>query len=731
MKTASAINRVYLFILVLVVLPFSLIAANITAVGHGSTAEEARANARTELASQIQVTISSVQRIQINDNNQNSAVSQFLEDTSLSVDIELLGAVFPQEPEKTGSDRLQPYSCRIEINMSALPLYLQKLKDIEQAVVEIEAYTSSDTQGRKTQLITLLSQYKKFDAYKYIAMQLGLDPLQIPRLKRTKVGIELEFKDILKQEEVELQDLLVNSQITDFVKKDSESQQIIATNKILEIQLQLVANRNIQMQLDAQEKQAQTYAMQASEKSIQALAQEMKAQSTVSVEQIGLLLGSGSDPFFSIGQIEARKEAFDTVWRQYKSALANEEIRINVLLIPELEKVENRQWRAAELSFGKPIDSAIEAKAQEIERLKHASVEELESFAQKLEDGLNIQLVTLFEAYREDVGRLESTEYHVSGFSHAMTINFDTYDGARQAWPMVIQVDVSGESITLERYLSYTEVTGLPVRDGRSATASEYEEYLDQVDLFNFLFTTEPLSIINCDIICSVKETDGPSQYVIEVEHVDLTRLDTMKIITSYSDLDLQYLYAPNGEKYDMSEALSKYPQWLARYPIALKLEKQKTIRQNPQIYNRQNISLGVGSGVIILPGSIQNTSFSGLVEVHFGLFTNVYGGLCAEVCYSPDGPACLNILGQVGFVYPFDFLDNVMKVFADVRVAGSNQDSIALVSKIGMGCEYTWPVSESLFANVSLTGVYQLTGTLAGSYSVYAGLGLGFGKKR
>jgi hypothetical protein len=726
MEKNSTINRAVFLVFLLVVFPFSLMAVNIAAVGRGATAEEAKANARTELASQIQITISSVQRVLIHEYNQNTVDSQFLEDTSLSVDVELLGAVFLQEPEKIGANKAQSYLCRIEINESSLPLYLQKLKDIEQAVSELEAYTSLDTQSRKTQLITLLSEYKKFDAYKYIAMQLGLDPLLIPRLNRTKVGIELEFKDLLKQEEVELKDLLMLSQINDFVKKDSESQQLIATNKILNIQQQLLANRVIQLKLDAEKEQEQKYAMEASEQSIQVLARQMKEQSTVSVDKIGILQGNGSDPFFSIGQIEARKEAFFTVWNQYKTAMEKEEIRINEVLIPEIEKIEQRQWRAGELSFGNPIDSAVEAKSQEIEHLKIASAEKLAVYGQRLEDGLNVQLVTLFEAYREDVNRLESTEFHVNGFSNAMTLDFDTYDGARQAWPMVIQVDVSGEHITLERYLSYTEVTGLPVRDGRVATAKEYEEYLDQVDLFNFLFATEPLSIVNCDSICSIKQTGIPSQYAIEVEHVDIIRLDTMKTVVSYTDLDLCYLYEPNGEKYDLSEAIAKYPKWLERYPLALKLEQQEHRRKNPQLYSRQNITLGVGFGILSLPGAIQDSAVSGIVEIHFALVSSLYGGLCVEGCYSPVGPAYLNFLGQVGFVYPFDFLNNVVKIFADIRLAGSSVESFQLVSKIGTGLEFTWPVTDSISGNISLTGLYQLSGSMAGSYSAYVSIGVG-----
>jgi len=174
----------------------------ISAEGQGKTIEEAKLNARVELASQFSMTISSEQWLIIKDSNTSSDTKEtFLENTKTEVKIELLGVKFDNQKVNNSQFSITAY-----LDDSSISLYVEKLKILKKSIEEIETSISSDVQidFLKHKFAFLISYYEQFEIYSTIA--LIMDPnLDLPTLTKTKAGAELALLNLLKKENIELE----------------------------------------------------------------------------------------------------------------------------------------------------------------------------------------------------------------------------------------------------------------------------------------------------------------------------------------------------------------------------------------------------------------------------------------------------------------------------------------------------------------------------------------------
>ncbi|NLN77237.1 MAG: hypothetical protein GX139_13165, partial [Armatimonadetes bacterium] len=145
------------------------------------------------------------------------------------------------------------------------------------------------------------------------------------------------------------------------------------------------------------------------------------------------------------------------------------------------------------------------------------------------------QMEALRSAILKGYQELEKNTYSLDITTEKAAINIGEYDGYRNSWPVALRFSLMGVPFSLDFYIPYEMVTGSTIPNLRPQTDEEqrtYEEYLDQVDLFDAYFSSSRNTLYGT-LTYRVFVGERPSTYRITVQSYTLRRTDTGKTILS------------------------------------------------------------------------------------------------------------------------------------------------------------------------------------------------------
>lgn len=746
----STLNRSRLLFLLILALFCSseqlLIAEPLRAKGTGSTVQKAKLNAQYNLASQIQTTIHSVQQISsLNSKVKGQTIndSVYSEDLSASVDTELLGIVF-ESPTYANNT----FSIDIVIPISSLSLYLEKLNTLKKSIEQIEStnIVNISPETQKWNIATLVDTYRQFEAYKYVALM--LEPTaNIPQLQKTKIGAELDFQQILIEEENRLQ-----SELSGFLSgtkslSDTVYQQE-ASIKITEIKNQIQQNQEIQKSIKFDEMARLQEAMENMKQEIKRKAQEMGTKATLYGEKTDKNTKSNS-PDEMIQQIEGMKAAYSKISGELEASMNQAKMKSDSYFEKQKAEILNKEYRTAEKVKGVPTQEAVTRRESQVDTLQKATNDELSLIQGQLKDSVAKQLNNLIESIFSSYEKLESTDF-VLGLGPNVIIKVDTYDGARKTWPVAIRVSIFGKQIGYDTYISYQNIL--------DATYAEYDKYLDEVDLFQAYFSSIAVPL-NIELKYSITPGTNPSEYLVVFKELKLTRMDNGN--TVYSDKNakekipsVSFFVDP---KIDLTHDLAPY--FIKKRNIENeknKIQNEKTAKQrvweskknNLNHYSRKNLFFDIGlSGIFTQLENTSNVGYAFSLKGYWPIMPYTYFGGALEYVsshisdtsnsssYSTSSYRYNNSdnYGDViastsglsflfGVAFPAPKTSEIFnKGFAEIRF-GYDSNLGNLITILGLGAEVS---PEGTPINIQMGLNIQMTGENSGLFTMTIGVDL------
>lgn len=515
--SGSKKRKVLLFLIMLVFTTFVLVGKSQHAEGTGKTIEEAKRNAQLNLASQFQSRVTSTSILSISEQNSKKEES-FSEDTTITADSVLLGVKFKQ-------DILQkdPFSVIAYIDESSLPQYLQKLDFIKQKIEEIENRLEGDLSEeiKKNHYLLLMDYYEDFEKYSIVAKTLD-EEAPLSQLKRTKAGAELDYYQLLKNEQK-----LLQKDFQNFALQNKASQQL------QEIIKKISENKKEIEEWESAQARKRQQSLEQTDILLQQKLQDMQQLANKWVDESLVLQAVKQDPLDQISSIEQLKQTHNKITVNRENELAALKQAIIDRYASRIQEIENQPYRSAELRGNIPTDTAEKNRKKAIKELINSRDLELVNTENLLSASVAPQLNDLEENIVKEYKKIEQEKYQLSSLNNAITIRIGAYDGFRNSWPVAIRFNVLEQNFSYDLYLPYDKVTGKPLPDLTPSTEKEYSayaDYLDTVDILEAYFASFEKPLI-CSAEYSIQIGRNASEYVILINSIQLNRIDTNLLI--------------------------------------------------------------------------------------------------------------------------------------------------------------------------------------------------------
>ncbi len=684
---------------------FPLLSISLESTGYGSTKEEALRNAREELAKSIQVTVSGVSQVRITDTG-SVKIESLKEDFSESTNLELLGVKVLIDPSPVINEdkKTTQFQTTVGIDGSqSLHLYITKLEDLYKIIENTDISKVSSLQMKKNIIIHQINSYNQYEAYKYIALQLGATNQNIPLPQRTKIGLQIELNDLLQQEKT-----ILTSKLTTDTDITSNNEDVITA----QTQLSQISLQQTQISTDIQEP------------SIEQLRPELMNVASAIVETAsyhpGISVNKSKTLLPAWEELMAAYKSWTQLWNPISALLSEEDSFQETEFQRNKKQIEERPYRTAEIASGEAIELVKARREQEISTQLDAKRKYMEDYElQLIRSYFTSEYIFLYENFIKSLNQFKETRFETSATEGDLQLFFDTYDGVRKAWPMVVRMKIFDENANFEHFLSYSDTTGKVTANALTSDYTDWQSYLDMVDILNSLLTNNPQKIIDAKISYSIV----PEFAELNIHQLEILRKDTNSII--YSKTLNSKIKMTFGSFLFSSSELKNAERLYYRF---LQDEKERRRIESPQLYSRSGISFHVGFGMTNL--DYQDFSRSDLNHSLFAISTadariasnSVYAGIEFELLYPfyawivsdetfhsqyfsgvfPSETLQHGLYGVIGFSKSIETRKGVLLPFLDLRLSPVNSYG-GFSGGIGLGIEYR---NRSRTGNIQKTSI-------------------------
>lgn len=311
------------------------------------------------------------------------------------------------------------------------------------------------------------------------------------------------------------------------VQADAETQRKkLEAQKALSEQKLKAAQERIQRRYEEQEKRLADMKAEANrEESSIARRNKMSEELSRKTKSVRAASAQNLNIMGRIELLETKKKTFNEM--QEELAKHKEEIEQDTESEFEKKKaeIESRPWRAAELAGGKPTEEAKKRRKNEIA----AQLDKLRAQADKekaaVEKEVHVSSDPLLEEIIGEYTYLEKTVVTISSIKNEKDIQYSvgTFNGDTNSWSVLLYFYNNGKE-SLGQYkasVSYQALTGKKTFSerkenfrSREQEESAYNEFLDDVDLYNSLFA-HSAQVLTFEVDYVVEPWSVPSQYRI------------------------------------------------------------------------------------------------------------------------------------------------------------------------------------------------------------------------
>ena len=297
-------------------------------------------------------------------------------------------------------------------------------------------------------------------------------------------------------------------------------------------------------QLKADEEKAKQEAEAAKSRSaeLQAKIDAMKIAAENAATQVRMNTVASSTITDAIDEIESNKARIVDINNQVARLSESKGSDLSVEYAKKAREIDDAPYQKAELgSDGKPTSSALAMRQMRKDALKAEYDAMLAEYTAEIAakmKGSDSEIIGIIKSEAEALGK---TEYTMSSLTGGIDISINQYDGEKGGWEMSMK---AGSLFSDKIFLSYETLTGkkkVPVVTDISKI-NEYQEYLDNVDMFDSMFRGD-VPVIVVEMTCHVVVGGGTLSYQVVPESLIVRRIDTDTTVCEMNEKELSKRY--------------------------------------------------------------------------------------------------------------------------------------------------------------------------------------------
>ena len=449
----------------------------IEAEGTGKDLNEAKQNARINLAEKIfPGIVQSETTVSFTDDSK-SLSSNYTSKSSYTIVGE-----FPGFDYEIVSSKKNNYvvKTRIAGNESTLNFYSNKLEEEgSSAIVLYNQYLSLSSSvsvtKRKESLQTVLSCYSLYEMYSNIIIKLGGTVPDEDILPKTYTVLSYELESLINEEENEL-----------LKKSSSESISQEITQKLAELATVRAENKKAIEEASEQAREQRALKLQ------QTIAEYTLTHSSDSVS----LTTSASLEVESYNEylraIETAQKDLSEITDLYENLIEEQTSAIEKSFNEESDAIRNRTYPSAHLDLnGNPTADAKKLRENEIRKLRKEKDAEKDEIIEAIDLTVRAEIQKRYNYFTALIETFSEKEFYIYSSRGESSISA-RYDGSSYSWNLTLQMEEPYSFEFNNLKLSYEALTGITIPSDEDERLSFIgsEEYTETVDAYNKMFST-------------------------------------------------------------------------------------------------------------------------------------------------------------------------------------------------------------------------------------------------
>ena len=342
----------------------------------------------------------------------------------------------------------------------------------------------------------------------------------------------------LKQAEADLKKLESNK------KADSEanSAELAAAQAKLALakaEKEASEKRAEQVKADAKKAAEEAEAAKSRSADLQAKIDAMKMAAENAATQVRMNTVAGATIMDAINEIENNKAKIVDIKSQVSKLARYKSSELSTEYAKKAKEIDDAPYQTAELgSDGRPTSTALAIRQMRKDALKAEYDKMLADYTAEITERMKGSDEEILKIIREESDALDAAVFNMSSLTGSMGVSINKFDGARGGW----NLKYTGETIfNGEIFLSYETLTGKKKVDTITdmSQLADYQEYLDNVDMFDSMFRGD-VPVIVVEAQCHVVVGEGTLSYQVVPDSLVVKRIDTGNVVYKMDAWDLR-----------------------------------------------------------------------------------------------------------------------------------------------------------------------------------------------
>ena len=332
----------------------------------------------------------------------------------------------------------------------------------------------------------------------------------------------------LKQAEADLKKLESSKSTGDEKATDLAAAQA----KLALAQAEKEASEKRTEQIKAEAKKAAEEAEAAKNRSadLQAKIDAMKMAAENAATQVRMNTVAGATIMDAINEIENNKAKIIDISNQISKLSESKAWELSIELAKKVREIDDTTYQKAELgSDGKPTSTALAMRQMRKDALKAEYDKMLADYTAEISSRMKGSDAGILVIINNEVDVLGKATFDFSSITGGIEISINQYDGGTGGWNLRYKV---GALFSGEIFLPYETLTEKTKVDSVSDMSqwADYQEYLDNVDMFDSMFRGD-VPVIVVEAQCHVVVSGGTLSYQVVPDSLVVRRIDTDKTV--------------------------------------------------------------------------------------------------------------------------------------------------------------------------------------------------------
>jgi hypothetical protein len=233
-------------------------------------------------------------------------------------------------------------------------------------------------------------------------------------------------------------------------------------------------------------------------------------------------------------------------------------------------KILEANWTSVELKDGKPTEAAKQRRANKVFANYDALLAKFIADCESVKQSTMTQQNSLLQSIDADYKKLAAVKT-VSSMGDELKVSYGTYDGDKNGWNAYLSLYSDGILLFQDTFIiKYEALTGKAAPDMATATDKEFDEYMNNTDMYNSLLVRgDPILYFELDYNVIAAGKNEPSKYTfyftkvraintVSGKVVQTTSLSKEVVRTMAPELDLREIEGVVAEEKKFSEEEKK-----------------------------------------------------------------------------------------------------------------------------------------------------------------------------